>query len=78
MMSEAQRVFKNDPFYMKEFSNAIAFKAKAGENDLYNRLRTMAGFTEVDEFIGLVDKSNLPENMKGTLRQMKKIIGEPK
>lgn len=78
MMSEAQRVFNNDPFYMQEFSKQIMYKAKAGENDLFKRLLNMSGFTGVDEFMSLVDKANLPDNMKSTLRQMKNLIGEPK
>lgn len=76
MMAEAQRVYKNDPFYMEEFSNQIYYKAMAGENSLYTRLLGMSGYMSEEEFEKLVNISNLDEEYKKTLLQSKKMFGE--
>jgi hypothetical protein len=76
MMAEAQRVFKNDPFYMEEFANQIYYKALAGENSLYTRLLGMAGYTTPEEFEKLVTTSNLDLEFKKTLLQSKKMFGD--
>lgn len=76
MMAEAQRVYKNDPFYMEEFSNQIYYKAMAGENSMYTRLLGMSGYTTEEEFEKLVNISNLEPEFKKTLLQSKKMFGE--
>jgi len=76
MMAEAQRVFKNDPFYMEEFANQIYYKALAGENSLYTRLLGMAGYTTEEEFEKLVNTSNLEPEFKKTLLQSKTMFGD--
>lgn len=76
MMAEAQRVYKNDPFYMEEFSNQIYYKAMAGENSMYTRLLGMSGYMSEEEFEKLVNISNLDEEYKKTLLQSKKMFGE--
>jgi len=76
MMAEAQRVFKNDPFYMEEFANQIYYKALAGENSLYTRLLGMAGYTTPEEFEKLVTTSNLDPEFKKTLLQSKTMFGD--
>lgn len=76
MMAEAQRVFKNDPFYMEEFANQIYYKAMAGENSLYTRLLGMAGYTTEEEFEKLVNTSNLEPEFKKTLLQSKTMFGD--
>lgn len=76
MMAEAQRVFKNDPFYMEEFSNQIYYKAMAGENSLYTRLLGMSGYTTEEEFEKLVNTSNLDPEFKKTLLQSKTMFGD--
>jgi hypothetical protein len=76
MMSEAQRVFKNDPFYMEEFSNQIYYKAGAGEYSLYTRLKSMSGWMDGPEWEKEVLRSNLPDDAKDTLLRAKKMFGE--
>jgi hypothetical protein len=76
MMAEAQRVFKNDPFYMEEFANQIYYKATAGEYSLYTRLLSMSGYQTPEEFEKLVSSSNLPDDAKKTLLQSKKMFGD--
>lgn len=76
MMAEAQRVYKNDPFYMEEFSNQIYYKAMAGENSLYTRLLGMSGYMDEAEFEKLVNSSNLEPEYKKTLLQSKTMFGD--
>jgi len=73
MMSEAQRVFGNDPLYMKEFSDQIRYKAANGEYSIYNTLRRLAGTMDSGEFDAMVDRANITEQMKNTLKQSKKF-----
>lgn len=76
MMSEAQRVFGNDPLYMDEFANQIYYKARNGEYSIYTTLRRLAGAMDSSEYDTLVDQANIPEEMKATLKQSKKMFEE--
>lgn len=76
MMAEAQKVYKNDPFYMQEFANQIKYKALAGENSIYLRLREMSGWMDKSEFIKLVSTHpQLTDDAKKTLLDSVNIIG---
>jgi hypothetical protein len=76
MMAEAQRVYKNDPFYMEEFANQIKYKALAGENSIYLRLREMSGWMDKSEFVKLVTTHpQLTEDAKKVLLDSVNIIG---
>ena len=82
MMSEAQRVFQNNPIYMKEFSNQIIYKARNGENSIFNRLLQASGYTTPDQFTSLVNGSHLDDKYKKILldskAQFDQIIEENK
>jgi len=76
MMAEAQRVFNNDPFYMEEFANQIKYKALAGENSMYQRLRSMAGYMDYNEFEKLVmSNPSLTPDAQKTLLDGAKMLG---
>lgn len=75
IMAEAQRAFKNDPVYMKEFSQQIYYKALAGEDSLYRVLRSMSGYMDAQEFENMVMKSPVTDEAKSTLIQAKRMFG---
>lgn len=76
-MSQAQVVFKNDPFYMEEFRNQIRYKALADENSIYLRLREMAGWMDKNEFEKLVQAfPNLEDGHKKTLIDSVRMFGD--
>lgn len=74
MMSEAQRIYQNDPFYMEEFSNQITYKAKTGEYTIFKRLLDMANYTSPEDFEKMIQTSNLPDNAKQSLRDTKNLL----
>jgi len=76
MLSEGQRVFGNDPVYMTEFANQIRYKAMNGEYSIYLTLRRLAGAMDSNEYDTLVDKSDLPPEMRDTLKQSKRMFEE--
>jgi len=74
MMAEAQRAFKNDPIYMKEFANQIYYKALAGEDSMYRVLRSMSGYMNAQDFENMVLKSTVSDEAKKTLLESKKLF----
>ena len=71
MMAEAQVVYKNDPIYMQEFSKQIMYKAKKGENSIFDTLLKQTGYTSPSEFANLVSMSHLDERAKQILLDSK-------
>lgn len=77
MMSEAQRVFENDPVYMTEFANQIKYKASTGENSIFSTLQRQMGYTPHDKFVELVNNTHMSDGFKKILldsaRQLEEI-----
>lgn len=74
MMSEAQRVFHNDPFYMKEVIQQLSYKAGRGEYEFYNTIMRLAGFMEEDELRSLIGSAAIKPEQKEQLYQVIEFI----
>ena len=49
MMSEAQRVFENNPFYMKEIQQQLTYRAVRGETDIFKTVLRLGGYLSYQE-----------------------------
>lgn len=79
MMGEAQRIYGNNPFYLREFQKQLTYKATAGKYDLFNSMLRQAEFTSPDKMMEMINSapSNLTPDQIATLKGAIKIINQP-
>lgn len=74
MLGEAQRVYKNDPFYLKLFNEQLVYKASRGESDIFESVLKLAGWSSKSDMQDLLNNSTLDESQKDTIMRAMNLI----
>jgi hypothetical protein len=67
MMSEAQRVYNNDPFYMKEIQGQLFYRATRGEYDIFNAIIRLSGFSSEADLKDMISTAPIKPEEKQKL-----------
>lgn len=70
MMGEAQRVWENDPFYMKEIQTQLFYKATRGEYDIFNAIIRLSGFSDEATLKDIISTAPIKPEEKVKLNEM--------
>ena len=78
MMAEAQRVYKNEQFYIEEFINQLNYRAGRGEYDLFNTLLNLSKWVDSGKLEEMLNTapSHLSDKEKDTIRKGWKLLHE--
>lgn len=77
-LSEAQRVWGNNPFYLKEFYSTVVARMNRGEEGLFRTLLSQAGVVDEGKMEEILRNapSNLTDEQKDAIRSTMRIIKE--
>lgn len=70
IMGDAQRVWNNDPFYMKEIQSQLFYKATRGEYDIYKAVLRLSGLSDEATLKDLISTAPISSEEKAKLNTM--------
>jgi len=76
VLSEASRVFGNNPNYMDKVADYYAFKAGQNPDVLFEKLFKGSGLYDPDDAIRMINASNMSQEQVDVLLEMYDIAGE--
>lgn len=76
VMSEAARVFNNNPQYMEKIADYMKFKISQDPESFYKKMFEGAGLYTEDEYLRMINNSGLDQEQVDTLVELKKRAEE--
>lgn len=78
VMSEAQRVWGNDPFYNQILMDELRTRTRAGDGQFFDAILKATNYVSESDLEDLLRKSSLPNETKDALRESARIVREYK